>query len=51
MVLPDTYDFDVKLDLTIRGLSRDIATLWVAFYTRYGTPYEVRFIGTSSIQS
>ena len=49
MALPDTYDFDIKLNPTVQGIIRDIATLWGAFYSNYGTAYEIRFNGTSSI--
>lgn len=51
MALPDTYDFDIKLNPTKRGLIRDFATLGGSFYNGHGKPYEIRFLGTTTIRN
>lgn len=47
MVLPNTYDFDLKLEKG--SLKRDFATMMGAMYNGSGTPYIIYFNGTTKI--
>ncbi|MGG5506014.1 MULTISPECIES: hypothetical protein [unclassified Myroides] len=51
MALPDTYDFDIRFNLSTREIVRNVGTLWGAFYNQFGKPYEIRFLGTTSIRN
>ncbi|SHJ52642.1 RHS repeat domain-containing protein [Aequorivita viscosa] len=51
MVLPNDYDFDIKLTPTVRGVLRDFATMLGHMYNGSGTPYTINFMGTAKIKN
>jgi len=51
MALPNQYDFDIKFESTVRGVIRDVATLYAAQFNGPGTPYWINFTGITKINN